>query len=118
MNRESIKSALRATGLFPLAQKVYWAIHGRPVPLSPAQVSAPVLRTQTEPAPIAQAAEAQALDAYAAKMAQEQATFAQQVNVALPEIFQYWSSKYLLPKVLEFASVIPTNTLPIICRPA
>lgn len=105
MNRESLKHFLREAGVFPFAQKMYWAMQGKPVPVLPPPPP-PVAAQGTLPAQESATQDAQesvADPAYAARLAQEQATFASQVDVhALPEIFHYWSNKYLLPKCREF----------------
>ncbi|MCI1729356.1 MAG: class I SAM-dependent methyltransferase [Chiayiivirga sp.] len=50
--------------------------------------------------------------AYAERIARENAIFADQVDVhALPEIFHYWSNRYLLPMELEFGARHPEDFL-------
>lgn len=103
MNREWVKAALRRVGLFSPAQRLYWALKGQVVPGMPQ--AKPQTETLQNPGETQQpsAPSNTVTDEYAAKLAQEHATFAGQVDVhALPEIFHYWSNKYLLPKCIEF----------------
>jgi SAM-dependent methyltransferase len=47
---------------------------------------------------------------YASRLAQENSRFAADLDVhALPEIFHYWSNKYLLPMQLEFGAKHPED---------
>lgn len=76
------RSILEPVGLFPHAQRLYRRLAGTQAFAQPAQARD---------------------EAYLARIAQEQANYAAVVNVHdLPEIFHYWSNKYLLPKCQSF----------------
>lgn len=66
-----------------------------------------------EPEPVRQAptaAEAAANDAYQAKLQAELKTFTSNINVHdLPQIYHYWSNKYLLPQHKPFGFTCPDS---------
>lgn len=86
-SKQSVKHIARAlldgVGLLPHARRLYHSIQGRGQPPN-----------STYPG---------ASEAYLAKVQQEQANYNNVLNVHdLPNIFHYWSNKYLLPKCQAF----------------
>lgn len=77
------RGLLNRAGLLPHARRLYHRLKG--------PKSSPLSASQVENAE------------YLAKIKQEQANYADVINVHdLPDIFHYWSNKYLLPKCREF----------------
>lgn len=80
------KQLVDVTGLGKPARRIYHTLKERlPAPLPPKPLPAP-------PDPV--------VEAYAARIASEKAAYRDDIDVhALPDIFHYWSNRYLGPKV-------------------
>ncbi len=128
VRRDSIDAAALKAALVPFVHHLpaplreplqrYWRarspLEAAPLqaePIATADIDSPVEIVATHDAPDA-SDEASIEAAYLDRIAQETAIFADQVDVhALPEIFHYWSNRYLLPMEQQFGARHPEDFL-------